>query len=252
MSFYTSLHFYRPSPPPRVTGPLLADFVGRLVVSGIVDVSAKHDVQVKFGRAIDQDDSDTVIYEPVPGLPRSFRVRSIEWDVEHSGITLDDLRAVLSNHDRPIYRASVGLGTTRPEIIAHLQTNRPDDGNPNLCLWDCGVHLGPVGIGSLGSDGEFMVGWMSLSLGGNGYLFPWGPRDLTSRAATDPHLRAAANVCRSMWPVDPDNSTGTFGKLAPALRRRRVRAARRRMGDLWPSDDLDLPWDWFWGVSETG
>lgn len=251
MSFYTTLHLYRPSPPPIVTGPALAEFLRRLAATGIAESLSGDILSVKFGRAIDRDMKGTFIEEPVPGVLRMFSVHSIEMDIEHSNITFDDALCLLSNHDRPIYRASVHFGTARPEIIAALQTQRPDDESVNLCLWDCTFHLGPVTIGSMSSEESFMVGWMTLSFSGNGYLFPWEPRDLTDRAAALPELQPAVQLCREVWPVDPENPGGTFGKLVPALRRRTI-SARRRMGDLWPHRELDRPWDWFWGVAESG
>lgn len=47
-------------------------------------------------------------------------------------------------------------------------------------------------------------------------------------------------VCRSFWPVSPDQPD------------RRVVLMRKQFADLWPYDDFAMPWDWFWGVSESG
>jgi hypothetical protein len=253
MSFYTSLNLYRPTRPPRVTGPLLAAFVEELCATGLFERTGAEYFHVKFGRSIDKDDRDTAEEVPVPGVPGMFTVRSIKWDVDHDRIALADALTILSNHNRPIYRAAVTLGTLRKDVYTALQTQRPPpEVGENMCLWDCNVRLGPVTLASLSDDATFAVGWMSVSFSGNGYLFPWTPRDLTSRAASLPQLQPVVEICRKHFPVHPEASPTVLAKLSPAARRRRVRELRRRMGELWPLDDLDAPWDWFWGVSETG
>lgn len=253
MSFYTLLKFYRPTRPPRVTGPVLAEFVRELCSTGLFQRKGGEYLKVKFGRSIDQDDNDTAEEVPVRGLPGMFTIRPIEWDLDHDRIGLDDALALLANHDRPVYRAAVTLGTLRRDVYEALQTRRPPpEERMNLSLWDCNVSLGPEAIGSMSSEASFTLGWMAVSFSGNGYLFPWTPRDLTSKAASLPQLQPVIQICRRMFPVDPDGSPNVLQKLAPAVRKRRVRELRRKMGDLWPLDDLDAPWDWYWGVSETG
>jgi len=253
MSFYTSLMFYRPTSPPRVTGPVLAEFVQRLRATGLFEETGAQYVKVKFGRSIDQDERETADQIPVPGAPGMFTFRSIEWDLNHDRIAMVDALTILSNDDRPIYRAAVTLGSLRKDVLESLQTRRPPpDDQMNLSLWDCNVSLGPQSIGSMTSETSFTVGWMSVSFSGNGYLYPWTPRDLMARATMLPELRPVMEICRQMFPVDPAGSPKVWEKLAPAVRKKRVRELRRSMGDLWPLDDLDAPRDWCWGVSETG
>jgi hypothetical protein len=67
-----------------------------------------------------------------------------------------------------------------------------------------------------------------------------------------PELRAVTDVCRRRFPVDPDGAPTVMEKLTPERRKARVRTLRQRMGDLWPLHELDAPWDWYWGVAETG
>lgn len=234
-----------------MTGPILADFVRALARTGVFDPGQGDYFHVKFGRSIDKDEKSTTIYEPIAGIPSISTVRSIPWDIEHSHIPQSDAIALLKKHDRSLYRASVSLGMLRKDLFEALQTPRPDDGQMNLGLWDCHVILEPVELSTLDGDDTFLVGWMSVSISGNGYCFPWTPRDLTSRAASLNTLRPMTEVCRQFFPVDPAGTPNVMTKLSPALRRRKVRAMRKRMGDLWPFEDLDREWDWFWGVSET-
>lgn len=251
MSFYTSLHFYRPTAPPIVTGPALAKFLRDLNGTGVIGEFGGDLLKVKFGAAIDQDDRSEWIDTPVPGVPDVYSVSSIEYDLELDRVGLDAMCRALEEHDRPIYRASVLLGIARGDIIAALRTTRPDNDDYNLCLWDVGVSLRPVSIGTLDSE-EFVVGWMSVSLSGQGYLFPWTPRDLTSRAEQLPPLRPVMDLCRRRWPVEANATAKVLERLTAGLRVHRTRRTRKQMAELWPYEDLDRPWDWFWGVDETG
>ena len=254
MSFYTTLHFYRPTPPPVVTGPVLARFIGALMETGLFERRGAEYLMVKFGRSIDLDAKGTTIEKMV--LPGIFTVHSIEYDLDYDRIALDDATRLLANHDRPLYRASVNLGTMREGVIAALQTPQPWDGRANLCLWDATVEIGPIEVGSMSSERSFAVGWMSVGFGGNGYLSPWTPRDLTGRAMVLQQLERLTRVCRETFPVDPGYRGPGFrsgGSLRRLFQRPLSRFKRRReMGDLWPFEELDLPWDWYWGVAETG
>src|SRR5439155_10702740 len=107
MSFYTSLRFYRPTRPPRVTGPLLARFIDALSATGLFERKGCNYLHIKFGRSIDMDDRSAMVREPVSDAPGLSTVRSIPWDLEHDHVTLEEAVRVLGNHDRPIYRASV-------------------------------------------------------------------------------------------------------------------------------------------------
>jgi hypothetical protein len=254
MSFYTTLHFYRPTPPPVVTGPALARFLLALSGTGLFERKGAEYLIVKFGRSIDQDAKGTTVETQV--VPGMYSVRSIEYDLKHDRISLADAVQVLSNHDRPVYRASVNLGILRQDVIAALQTERPDDRNTNLCLWDSTIELGPIELGSISSERSFAVGWMSVGFGDNGDLVPWTARDLTGRAMSLPQLEPLTRICRETFPVDPDYRGPGFrsgGTLRRLLQRPLSRFKRRRlMGDLWPFVELDRPWDWYWGVAESG
>lgn len=252
MSFYTSLYYYRPTKPPRVTGPVLAAFLRELSATALFERKGPESLKVKFGRAIDQDTRPSSWEVPVRGVPGMCTFDGIDWDIEHERLSLDDALAVLSNHDRPVYRASAGLGYLRQDITRTLQTLRPDDGAPNLCLGDCSVWIEPIELGQMSDDATYKVGWMGVSFSGYGYLYPWTARDVTDRALASPDLRRVADVCRRLFPVDPNGTPSLLERLTPERRRSRITSIRKRMRDLWPFDDLDAPWDWYWGVLETG
>jgi hypothetical protein len=251
VSFYTTLHFYRPTPPPRVTGPSLARFVADLMETGCFERTHDDSFSVKFGRAIDQDEKGTSLELPVPGLPGVLNIRDIEWDIKQHQIAMADALRLLRAEDRPIYRSFISLGTAPQSVREALSTPRPD-GERNLGLWDGFLSIEPIDLSQMSSDAPFRVGWMSVGYGGSGYLHPWTARDLTDRAATLAALSPLTVVCRKHFPVDPVYRGGGFRRgILPGVFSRRA-YIRRRMGELWPFDRLDVPWDWYWGVHETG
>jgi hypothetical protein len=95
-------------------------------------------------------------------------------------------------------------------------------------------------LSDLKSECEVHAGWIALSFAGPGYLYPWTPCDLVSRAEGSPAIGRLTALCRAAWPVPP---------AAPG---RRDIEFRREMKSLWPYDDLAKSWDWYWGVAETG
>lgn len=250
MSFYTSLRFYRPTPPPLITGPVLARFVADLLDSGAFVHEHDNALSVKFGQSIDQDEKDTASEEPIPDLPGVFKLHEIEWDIRVRTSACEVLQ-LLSAHDRPIYRAFMSLGRVSDAIVKALQTPRPDDQQPNLWLTGASLEVGPIHVSEM-SKGPFAVGWISAGFGGNGYLWPWTARDLTDRAVALDALKPMTEICRTHFPVHLGYRGDGFrrGRLGGMFSRKSY--VRRRMGDLWPFDRLDEPWDWYWGVSESG
>jgi hypothetical protein len=253
MSFWTTLHLYRPTPPPVVTGPALASLLRGLHATGAFERKGGESVQVKFGGRVDRDARGTWIDTPVPGVWGISTTKPIPFDVDRPSPTLDQAAELLAGDDRPVYRATVDLGHLRGDIVEALQTRRPHDGHPNMGLWSSYLTIGPIDLAMLDSDAGIPVGWMSVGVGGNGYLNPWRPRDLTNRAAAHPDLRAVADACRLAFPVDPRHPGPMFRgprRMADLFRARVYE--RHQLGELWPFARHDVPWDWYWGVCESG
>jgi hypothetical protein len=101
------------------------------------------------------------------------------------------------------------------------------------------MEIGPIISCDLGSEDLFHVGWLSVSLSGYGYLYPWTFAELVQRAEGDSSIRRVTELCRATWPVEAGR------------RDRRQKTLRKRMGDLWPYPEIDRPWDWYWGLSES-
>ena len=132
------------------------------------------------------------------------------------------------------------LGGATDEIINHLQRINSPENAIDLSLDGWSLELGPIELGSLSDDESLHVGWIAVSISGQGYIYPWTSMQLVARAEAHPRLQALAALCRAAWPVSPDKPIG------------RVRRARAKYKGIWAYTDHGLPWNWYWGVDETG
>jgi hypothetical protein len=238
MSFYTSLILYRPTKPPLVTGPTLARFLGGFAECKLLKEEANScDASIKFGSAIDQDDKPTCWEEPVNQYV--WESRQIDWDARHQAKSIRELIPLVEQHRQGIYRAHLSLGCAHKGITKVLTREPSEENEDGLCLWDWSITLEPVAVHALGSETVFRVGWIRVSIGGNGYLYPWKFKDLFRRAGSQPDLLRLEELCRLTWPVPS----------APPDRKRTK--GRKLMGELWPYP-MDEPVDWCWGVAESG
>ena len=239
MSFFTSLSFYRPCSPPVITVEDLANFITRIRDTGTLTDSGYQDLRVAFGNQIDQDLKDVIWTEQVAPLVRV--VHDIEWDIESDMSSIQEMIDCLSSDKRHVYRASIDFGEPIDQVLAPItRTNSPEN-ESDYCPDSLSLEIGPVRCHSLASDDEpVLTGWISLDLSGYGYLYPWTFRDVVERLEKTPEVKRLTKVCREFWPV-------------PSKRpERRFIEARNKHKDLWPYDDFDRPWDWYWGVSESG
>jgi len=265
MGFFSSLVYYRPTPPPIIRSPSLLKFVQRFADCGAADEKSALgcSLQVKYGDAVDQDDSPATWEEPIDygtkptWLQRlatllGFRPRAessvsicteeeIDWDCLEQYDTLTELAEGIGGLDpkQNVYRAEIILGTATDSVIRAMERVDSPENEIDLLLTDWMLQVGPIEIFDLATEQPYHVGWIGLSLGGDGYLFPWTLKDLVKRAEACPEVRSVANVCRDLWPISPE---------LPSQERMQN---RRTLGDLWP-DPIDAPVDWAWGVEETG
>ena len=241
MSFDTTLWFYQPVSPPTLTGADLAGFVSAFASLGLSGDEEPFRYGIKFGRSIDQDEEPTTLWEPA--MPDGLISTLIwpEYDAEASDVaSLDLLAESLAELSGTIYRADLGLGRIKADLFKQIRRERSEENDQDLSLEDWSLTAGPILSHSLGSEHTFMVGWIAVGLYGNGYLFPWSFRDLIDRAESIAPIRDLMDLCRRTWPVP---------RVAPDPE---TIEARRTMGELWPYPRLDGPWDWAWGIGESG
>jgi hypothetical protein len=238
MSFYTSLKFYRPTKPPRITGDEMSRFVADIRKSGVLTDSGLQSAESKFGDSIDQDNRATTWEDDSGPLAT---VRGIEWDVELDAPGgLQGIIDTLADDNRPIYRASLTLGMPTDAVLEPITRRGSPENEIDLTPDTLSIEAGPVEVYDLNSEGPFRVGWIGINLHGYGYLYPRTFRDLRDRLMASEAIGKLTELCRSTWPVPPTRPNWF------------ERRKRRRMKDLWPYSTIDLPWDWYWGLAESG
>ena len=237
MSFWTTFAFVRPQPPPVLRLSDLADFVEKIVATGVASIRPGSSLNVKLGKAIDEDDRPTFWDEPVNELVSTMR--EIEWHFGARGPTMiDALRKFAEGNNTPIYRAQV-FCTLRSDISSAL-TIPADQNDRGWCPGDLGIILGPILAHDLTCEIQPQVGWIETGISGPGYLFPWTLKDVVARLEAISEVRRMMEVCRTTFPL-PVNPVGD-----------QIIELRRTVTQLWAYDDFERPWDWYWWPQETG
>jgi hypothetical protein len=245
MSFYTTLSFYRPTAPPQIIGADLAGFVSAFAALGAADgTSARLSYEIRFGRSVDQDDKPTDWDEPVLEGPSGGGIyinRTVDFDAEGTVSSFIDLAGALTTLGRrPIYRANLMLGQVVPSVYDGLSREPSEENEMGLSLDSWSMKVGPILSYNLATEEPYHVGWVAVQVSGHGYLYPWAFRNLIDRAEALTPIREMTKLCRRKWPVPDDRPP------------RRVVKSRKATGNLWPYPRADQPWDWFWGLQESG
>lgn len=238
MSFFTTLEFYRPTKPPVITGESLAHFIRSFEGLKVSDAGQGISLKLKFGDAIDQDEQPTTWDEPVNDVVSVSK--EIEWDMQRGFRSSAEVAEALTPAEQPIYRAFVRLGSATADVCQQVNRKNSLENRIDLALDSWALEIEPIVSGSLACEEHFVVGWISVSLSGYGYLFPWKFCDLIERAEGHAGIRQVTDLCKATWPV-------------PAIPPTRSQIdGRRLMGELWPYSRPELPMDWYWGLCETG
>jgi len=240
MSFYTSLNYFRPQPPPRITTRELADVVRRIYSAAEVTPNIMTGMRVKFGRAIDKDAKPTLREtETAPGV---FTVRSIEYDINHNAKSCEQLVAELLESDSIVYRANIYFGCAADSICKLFTRANSPENAAGLCLSDLSLHIGPIHAATLADDAPRHVGWIALTLSGQGYLFPWTREEILKRTQQSNALNALTQICSDAWPIDPHTLRGT----------KNIRGLLKRMRKAIGQETVDTLNAWQWDIKETG
>jgi hypothetical protein len=156
-------------------------------------------LELKFGKAIDQDRFPTTWTQPITEIIGT--AEGIDWDVSADLASSDALVEELKKHPQPIYRAFLSLGSVVDEISVTLTRHPSPENEIPLGLYSLDLELGPIDTFKLSSSRPRVVGWISVAISGNGYLYPWKLRDLVQRAEGSAKLQELMQVCRRTWPV---------------------------------------------------
>lgn len=216
----------------------LGVFAQALQAADLLESAEACSVKFKLGNAVDQDEAGTSCHEELgAGM---FLMAEYGWDVSESATSLAPLLEKLQGDDRTIYRAYFDLGLASDALSDPITRVNSPDNTVDFLPGSLSFSVGPVEIFDLGSDNIGVVGWMDVSISGNGYLFPWTFRDVVDRLEASPEWQRLRSVCRELWPV---------GEGVPPLE---IIEARKQLGRLWPYDTYDRKFDWYWGIFETG
>ena len=235
MGGWTSVSFVYPlCDQPLITSNQLADFIDRFLSLGVTsDQHRYHSLRVIFGRSIDQDRKPIEWYVPDKRMPLILRSESQELDIEERGNPLD-FRGILATHRRPIYRGGAWLGCIREGATKEID-DRIGDGYMPARLYDWSLSIEPLSIESPVSGKVITIGWIALSLGGQGYLTNnLNFNDLVTLVRELPECQRVEELVRAFWPVPPRSPS------------RKIRKIRREMGRYWTGVSEDEPADWFW------
>jgi hypothetical protein len=238
MSFWSSLKLARGGAAPVVTAAAIGAFIRELASTGALVGGEEPQCQIKYGRRVDADEKTTEVVERNEfgiGITREY-----PWDRSDTFPSLAAMADALATDRRKVYRAFLRLGDVHRDIATAL-TRQPSEANHDgLYLNLASFSVGPALVAGLASETESLVGWMDLTLSGPGYFYPWIYRQARERTEGVSLVRRMADVCRAAWPVPP---VAASAKLI---------ASRRQLDTLWLYDDLAMPQDWLWFVSESG
>jgi hypothetical protein len=236
MSFFTTVEFYRPRTPPIITTSTWASFLESLADIALTDGVPFYgtEIKVKFGKRVDQDDNEICRTEP------NGDMREIEWDFKCKAKSFAAVtRALRQEPNRPIYRSFATLGFLEKPVCKTINREPSEKNKHGLYLDSLGAGIVPVILSDLGDDEDYQVGWVSVYLCGQGYLYPWTRSELISRIRGLPKLLAVEELCRRTWPVSSERPGPEIIEI------------RKKVPHIWGDGDFDAPWDWRWGISET-
>lgn len=235
MGGWTSVALVHPvCVPPAISGGQLAEFVDRFLSVGITSRDYEfRALEVKFGESIDQDDHGLYFEIPDPEIPGLASLGAQDTDIQLRGKGID-LVSPLRRQNEVVYRASIGLGCISDGATDGVHA-KLGEGYLPARLFDWSFEIGPLTIESPVTGKELMIGWMSLSLGGQGYMTDkLTPKELVECVRELPECRAAEDLVRSCWPVRARSPSSG------------VRQIRKDMGQYWLGVSEDVPLDWFW------
>ncbi len=246
MAFWTSVNLYNPmGRPPRVTTQTLAQFLRSFAALDVAEARGVG-VEVMLGDRIDVDRRDMYIeVNESKGGVIFTRLKQRDCDLDVRADDFVGAAAALEGLSRPgggpasIYRAHVRLGELTPDLQRRL--HEPSDQNQFTARPDgWSFDVGPIRAAVMDADRARMLGWMALSIHGQGYPWPRTHREFLEAVTSQPEVQAVQTLVRETWPIP---------SRRPGPRRR----ARRRMlqeEGLW-FDQLEAPLRWSWCVCDS-
>jgi hypothetical protein len=227
MAAHTRVQLIRPSKPPALSGPLLAEAIWEIFNTGVIGHQVGQVVQLRYGKRVDADKK---------GTAEVAHVEDYQWDVEQDFGTMDSVLRHLQTHGESVYRAYIGLGELDTDLSNYL-TREPHPANPQpMSLSSVGFEAGAISVGSR-ERAPVHVGWLAFTLSGRGVVAPWTPEELIERVRTLEAIAAVETMLAQRWPVT--EAPGFFERMA-------WKKLGARLQPVFPARP-----SWVWGVTET-
>jgi len=231
----TRVQLIRPSRPPVIRGPELAEVVWEIAQTGIIGHDVGQVAQLRYGPRVDKDKETTSDFKPT-SIATVVRVEDYPWDNEQDLITIENLVRYLQVHPEPLYRASIGLGEIDDNLAEYLtREGHPEEPLP-LTLSTITLEIGSIRVGSPQTKLEH-IGWIAFSLAGRGYPYPWSDQELLGRVRAIEAVQTIEGLLAQRWPVT--EHPGFFEKLT-------LKKVANRIEHVQPGEP-----SWIWAVTST-
>ena len=237
MSFFSSLVFLYPGPPPAITLGDLRAFADRLQSSGLCRPSRLTALELKFGEAIDSDYEDTMPME-WNEAGTSGRFLEYPWDYEARDKDWNDLWPSQDFAEKRLYRAYLSIGSLEPAVSKALTAmSSPETTYEFIAPDQLSLQIGPAIPSTLETEEPICFSLLSVKLSGNGF-FTWQPLSVYWDAIrSSSPIATISQICRDSFPA-PE-----FDRLDDL---------RADIGPLFLNDEGYKAGDWIISVSETG
>ncbi len=251
MSAWTSAILYRPGPPPVIMPVSLADFIEKLVALDILQESPRLHAELKFGKSIDQDMKEITYLENPEATVTAIKHMPMDAEINNTTIAemLHWLRSPFKKKglftrqliDPIIYRSYIDLGELKENVRKDfMREEDPENNIGSFWLSSFSFNIAPETVADPQGDGtRYMVGWISISISGQCYLWPWKYEEVLALIKANEGMQQILELCKSTWPLPPVEPTQVLIEM------------RKSMGHLWGGTDYDAPPDWRWTINES-
>jgi|GEM_PF-3882998 len=255
MSYWSSLSFVRQGPPPAATTGQIAQFIEILLNKGILKSISEYGTDIfahwnwgsaaaEWSRYNGQFLYEWQINESEEGFAAKdadLPLISQEPEYEEGGNyeSMADLIAHLRSRDEPISRGRFHLSTNPDDLDPVLARVPCDENQYPVSLCEFSFELGPNLVSGINEEWLVLAGWMGFRMSGQGYFYPVPYEQAKKTVESHPKIQELMEICKKLWPA----SSGT-----PSAKQV---TAWKEMESFWLYDQLNLPLEWRWFVSES-
>jgi hypothetical protein len=218
MGFFTTFHIVYPSDPGRVALHDVKRIVEQLLPhcrSG----GPKATAHLKFGDSPASSNRPLFSFVPTatPGIHRTIS----DWDLDSSPIPISEMLNLFADlPESNVHRALIQFGALKDEVANSLRRDPGPENEIGLYPYDVGLSVGPIEAEPDDEDAESArIGWVSFTISGNGYCFPWAYQDFIDRCLKTEICQQARKALLSIF--GPPSSTSFAVNVRLCIRRTR-------------------------------